>query len=102
MTKTTSGLIKLSHDFTHRGIIVNISRVPERLSFPRNWDPHPLTRKRVCLPLGPKGGQNFHAGEGMGRPNLYDWTESLALCTLWTFTYYDTIEDLTRVISILI
>jgi hypothetical protein len=56
-------------------------RVPEWLSFRQNWVP-PLPRKRVCLPLGPKGVEEKHslASEGMWGPNSDDWNESQALC----------------------
>jgi hypothetical protein len=47
-----------------------IPRVPQCLSPRWNWDPRPLSRKRVCPPPGTKGGggggTNSPACEGMG------------------------------------
>ncbi len=50
----------------------------------RIGSPHPLTRKRACLPLGPEGGGEQHslAAKGVGGLNSDDWIESLALCIL--------------------
>ncbi len=59
-----------SHCFTRRGIIVNIHRVPELLSLRRNWvPPSPPPQASVSQPhLGPRGGQQWLAGEEMGDP----------------------------------
>jgi hypothetical protein len=47
-----------------------IPGVPQCLSPRWNWDPRPLSRKRVCPPLGTKGGRegctHSPACEGMG------------------------------------
>jgi hypothetical protein len=43
---------------------------------------HLLSRKRVCPPPEPKGGQHSTEGEGVGGSNSEDWRESLALCLL--------------------
>jgi hypothetical protein len=61
-------------------------RVPECLSLRRNLVPPPLPLASECVSLldptlDPKGGQHSLAGEG---PNSDDWTESLALCTVYS------------------
>jgi hypothetical protein len=53
-----------------------ISRVPQCLSPRRNWDPHPLTRKRVW------------ALWGWGGPNSDDWRKSLVLRLLCAPSHY--------------
>ncbi len=52
-----------------------IHRVPELGS------PHPLPRKRVCLPPWTQRGEEQHSLAGEG-PNSDDWKESLALWIL--------------------
>jgi hypothetical protein len=49
------------------------------LSPRRNWDPPPLSHKRVCIPPEPKEGVRVR---GWGSPNSDDWRKSLALCLL--------------------
>ncbi len=44
--------------------------------------PHPLSRKRVCIPLGPKGGGGGTLSCGWGGADSDDWIEGLALCIL--------------------
>ncbi len=55
--------------------------------FPVVWieSPHLLSRKRVCPPHGP-GGTHSLAGEGVGGPNSDDWTETLVLYIVYSFT----------------
>jgi hypothetical protein len=67
-----------------------IPRVPQWLSPRWNWDPHPLSRKRVCFPSGTKGGGGFQTRlrvRGWGSPNSDDWRENLVLCLLCEVQY---------------
>ncbi len=42
--------------------------------------PHPLSRKRVCPPLEPKGEETHSPeGEGAGGPNSDDWRKNLVI-----------------------
>ncbi len=68
-----------------RDYTCSVHRVPEWLSHRRCWvPPHPLPRKRMCLPSWtPKGGeQHSLAVEEVGGPNADDWIEGLALCVI--------------------
>jgi hypothetical protein len=61
------------------GLQYTVHKVTECLSLRRSWvppTPSPADES-VSTPLGP-GRQNSLAGEGIGGPNLDDWTESLA------------------------
>jgi hypothetical protein len=63
-------------------------RVTQCLSPRPNWDPHPLSCKRVGPPPPEtKGGQHLPAGEEAGGPNSDDWRKGLALCLLCAMNY---------------
>jgi hypothetical protein len=69
--------------YPYRVIIVYIENQRESVSR-RNWVLPPPPPSECVSRLGPKGGeQHSLVGEGVGRPNSDDWTESLALCSVY-------------------
>ncbi len=61
--------------------LCSVRSVPRELSFLSsrpNWDPHPLTRRRVCIP---PFGSRAHSlgGEGMVGPNPNEGTDTVVL-----------------------
>jgi hypothetical protein len=59
----------------------HIDRVLGFFSSRPNWDPHPITRRRVCsLPLVQGGGAQLMGGKGVGGcPNSDEGTDTVVL-----------------------
>jgi hypothetical protein len=72
---TTSGLVG-EKDLKHR-----VDIVLGFFSSRPNWDPHPLTRRRMCLPpsLASGGGTHSLTGEGVGRSKSDERTDTVEL-----------------------
>ncbi len=51
-----------------------------------NWVPHTLTRKKRVLspPFGAKGGDTLACGEGLGRPDSDEGTDTLEFYSMYT------------------
>ncbi len=88
-TENTPHIFVLEHIF-------GLDELTHRVNSRPNWDPHPLTRRRVCpLPLWLRGGGEVHslAGEGGGGVEFgrgaghlwYCYRYSRYLCTLWAY-----------------
>jgi hypothetical protein len=75
--------------YRHKSLCHRVDRVLSFVSSRWNWDSHPLTCRRVCIPppLVPGGGGQSMGEEGMGGPNsdagTYTLWYSMYLCTSW-------------------
>jgi hypothetical protein len=80
--------VQCTHTYEHK---VNTPRVPQYL-YPRlNWDPHPLSLRRVFNVSPPKLKEGKHTrlrARGWGSPNSDDWRKSLALCLFCAYEYH--------------
>jgi hypothetical protein len=63
---------------------VHVPRVPQCLSPRLNWDPHPLSRKRVCTPTRNQRGDSRLRVRGWGVPNRM--TGEKAYCPLCLYS----------------
>ncbi len=71
----------------------SIHRVPECLSLHRNWVPHPLPRKRVCLPPWTQRWESNTRLRVRGGAYSDDRTESMALCKLCALGFATVCKD---------